>query len=67
MPKARSKEVEVSKADWEKEVPELTQEQLKIQTEILRSLGKKSVYIHHTPDASIEDYRIILPEEGSAD
>lgn len=65
-----------SAAKWEKEVPDLTVEQLKNQEDILKGLGKsvyteeqlrKSRWLYHTPDAYIDDYRILIPTRDDED
>jgi hypothetical protein len=71
MARRKIKDSPTSKEEWEKEVPPLTENQMVNQQEILNGLGKsklqKSRWLYHTPDAHIEDYRIILPEEKDGD
>jgi len=55
------------KADWELEVPELTEEQEAAVHQILNNLGKQRKTIGKITETTLEDYRVIFPSRGEQD
>lgn len=51
--------------DWEKEVPELTEEQEDYVAQILHSLGRTERSVRKMREMIEEDYRILFPTEDS--